>query len=67
VTTAETSDYRHWLDTLRRAGHVGSEIGHVLDTLAHERPFVGHVDLAWTYSFFDLDTGHGSVPAGSWV
>jgi hypothetical protein len=71
--TAETSDYRHWLDTLRRAGHVGSEIGHVLDTLAHERPFVaavpkaaladpsgplafvGHVDLAWTYSFFDLD------------
>jgi hypothetical protein len=71
--TAETSDYHHWLDTLRRAGHVGSEIGHVLDTLAHERPFVaavpkaaladpngplafvGHVDLAWTYSFFDLD------------
>jgi hypothetical protein len=71
--TAETSDYRHWLDTLRRAGHVGSEIEHVLDTLAHERPFVaavpkaaladprgplafvGHVDLAWTYSFFDLD------------
>jgi hypothetical protein len=71
--TAETSDYRHWLDTLRRTGHVGSEIEHVLDTLAHERPFVaavpkaaladprgplafvGHVDLAWTYSFFDLD------------
>lgn len=71
--TAETSDYHHWLDTLRREGHVGSEIGHVLDTLAHERPFVaavpkaaladpsgplafvGHVDLAWTYSFFDLD------------
>lgn len=71
--TAETSDYRHWLDTLRRAGHAGSEIEHVLDTLAHERPFVaavpkaaladpdgplafvGHVDLAWTYSFFDLD------------
>src|SRR5215470_8564713 len=71
--TPETSDYRHWLDTLRRAGHVGSEIEHVLDTLAHERPFVaavpkaaladpggplafvGHVDLAWTYSFFDLD------------
>lgn len=71
--TAETSDYRHWLDTLRRAGHVGSEIGHVLDTLAHDRPFVaglpkavlsdpdgplafvGHVDLAWAYSFFDLD------------
>ncbi|HWO25084.1 MAG TPA: hypothetical protein VNO30_40375 [Kofleriaceae bacterium] len=71
--TAETSDYRHWLDILRRTGHVGSEIGHVLDTLAHERPFVaavpkaaladprgplafvGHVDLAWTYSFFDLD------------
>ena len=71
--TAETSDYHHWLDTLRRTGHVGSEIGHVLDTLAHERPFVaalpkaaladprgplafvGHVDLAWTYSFFDLD------------
>lgn len=71
--TAEASDYRHWLDTLRRAGHVGSEIGHVLDTLAHDRPFVaalpkaaladpggplafvGHVDLAWAYSFFDLD------------
>jgi len=71
--TAEISDYRHWLDTLRRAGHAGSEIEHVLDTLAHERPFVaavpkaaladprgplafvGHVDLAWTYSFFDLD------------
>lgn len=71
--TAETSDYRHWLDTIRRAGHAGSEIGHVLDTLAHDRPFVaavpkaaladpggplafvGHVDLAWTYSFFDLD------------
>jgi hypothetical protein len=71
--TAETSDYRHWLDTLHRAGHVGSEIGHVLDTLAHDRPFVaalpkaaladpggplafvGHVDLAWAYSFFDLD------------
>jgi len=71
--TAETSDYGHWLDTLRRAGHVGSEIGHVLDTLAHERPFVaavpkaaladpdgplafvGHVDLAWAYSFFDFD------------
>jgi hypothetical protein len=71
--TAETSDYRHWLDTLRRAGHVGSETGHVLDTLAHDRPFVaalpkavladpdgplafvGHVDLAWVYSFFDLD------------
>lgn len=71
--TAETSDYHHWLDTLRRTGHAGSEIGHVLDTLAHERPFVaavpkaaladpsgplafvGHVDLAWTYSFFDLD------------
>ncbi len=71
--TPETSDYRHWLDTLRRAGHVGSETGHVLDTLAHDRPFVaalpkavladpdgplafvGHVDLAWAYSFFDLD------------
>jgi len=71
--TAETSDYRHWLDMLRRAGHAGSEIEHVLDTLAHERPFVaavpkaaladpggplafvGHVDLAWTYSFFDFD------------
>jgi hypothetical protein len=38
--TAETSDYGHWLDTLRWAGHAGSEIGHVLDTLAHERPFV---------------------------
>jgi hypothetical protein len=71
--TPETSDYRHWLDTIRRAGHVGSETGHVLDTLAHDRPFVaalpkavladpdgplafvGHVDLAWAYSFFDLD------------
>ena len=71
--TAGTSDYYHWLDTLRRTGHAGSEIGHVLDTLAHERPFVaavpkaalsdpggplafvGHVDLAWTYSFFDFD------------
>lgn len=71
--TPEVSDYRHWLDTLRRAGHVGSETGHVLDTLAHDRPFVaalpravladpdgplafvGHVDLAWVYSFFDLD------------
>jgi hypothetical protein len=71
--TAEASDYRHWLDTLRLAGHVGSEIGHVLDTLAHDRPFVaalpravladpggplafvGHMDLAWAYSFFDLD------------
>ncbi|HEX8111964.1 MAG TPA: hypothetical protein VF516_29735, partial [Kofleriaceae bacterium] len=55
------------------AGHVGSETGHVLDTLAHDRPFVaalpravladpdgplafvGHIDLAWAYSFFDLD------------
>ncbi len=71
--TAEASDYRHWLDTLRQTGHVGSEIGHVLDTLTHDRPFVaalpkaaladpsgplafmGHVDLAWAYSFFDLD------------
>lgn len=71
--TPELSDYRHWLDTLHRAGHVGSETGHVLDTLAHDRPFVaalpravladpdgplafiGHVDLAWAYSFFDLD------------
>jgi hypothetical protein len=71
--TAETSDYRHWLDTLRQAGHAGTEIEHVLDTLAHERPFVaavpkavladprgplafvGHVDLVWAYSFFDLD------------
>jgi hypothetical protein len=71
--TSETSNYRHWLDTLRQTGHAGSEIEHVLDTLAHERPFVaavpkaaladpqgplafvGHVDLAWTYSFFDLD------------
>lgn len=71
--TPDISDYRHWLDTLRRAGHVGSETGHVLDTLAHDRPFiaalpkavladpdgplafVGHVDLAWAYSFFDLD------------
>jgi hypothetical protein len=71
--TPETSDYRHWLDALRRAGHVGSETGHVLDTLAHDRPFVaalpraaladpdgplafvGHIDLAWAYSFFDLD------------
>jgi hypothetical protein len=71
--TTDTSDYYHWLDTLRRAGHVGSQIEHVLDTLAHERPFVaalpkaalaspegplafiGHVDLAWAYSFFALD------------
>jgi hypothetical protein len=71
--TPETSDYRHWLDMLCRAGHVGSEAGHVLDTLAHDRPFVaalpraaladpdgplafiGHIDLAWAYSFFDLD------------
>ena len=73
--TADTSDYHHWLDTLRRTGHARSEIGHVLDTLAHDRPFVaalpravladpdgplafvGHVDLAWAYSFFDLDDG----------
>jgi hypothetical protein len=71
--TTETSDYRHWLDMLRRVGHVGSDIGHVLNTLAHQRPFVaavpkavladpegplafvGHADLAWAYSFFDLD------------
>jgi hypothetical protein len=71
--TPDTSDYHHWLDTLRRAGHVGHQIEHVLDTLAHERPFVaalpkallaspqgplafiGHVDLAWAYSFFELD------------
>jgi hypothetical protein len=71
--TTDTSDYYHWLDTLRRAGHVGQQIEHVLDTLAHERPFVaalpkaalaspegplafiGHVDLAWAYSFFALD------------
>jgi hypothetical protein len=71
--TPEISEYHHWLDTLRRAGHVGSVTGHVLDTLAHDRPFVaalpravladpdgplaflGHVDLAWAYSFFDLD------------
>jgi hypothetical protein len=71
--TTDASDYYHWLDTLRRAGHVGHQIEHVLDTLAHERPFVaalpkaalaspggplafiGHVDLAWAYSFFALD------------
>jgi hypothetical protein len=71
--TTDTSDYYHWLDTIRRAGHVGHQIEHVLDTLAHERPFVaalpkaalaspegplafiGHVDLAWAYSFFGLD------------
>jgi hypothetical protein len=71
--TTERSDYYHWLDTLRRAGRVGNQIEHVLDTLAHERPFVaalpkaalaspdgplafiGHVDLAWAYSFFSLD------------
>jgi hypothetical protein len=71
--TPEASDYRHWLDVLARTGHAGSEIGRVLDTLAHERPFIaalpkaalsdpggplafiGHVDLAWAYSFFDLD------------
>lgn len=79
--TVETSDYHHWLDTLRRAGHAGSEIGHVLDTLAHERPFIaavpktvladpegplafiGHVDLAWSYSFFDLDDQPRRRPA----
>lgn len=71
--TTDRSDYHHWLDTLRRAGRVGNQIEHVLDTLAHERPFVaalpkaalaspqgplafiGHVDLAWAYSFFSLD------------
>jgi hypothetical protein len=71
--TTDRSDYHHWLDTLRCTGRVGSEIGHVLDTLAHERPFVaalpraalasphgplafiGHIDLAWAYSFFSLD------------
>ena len=71
--TTERSDYYHWLDTLRRAGRVGNQIEHVLDTLAHARPFVaalpkaalaspggplafiGHVDLAWAYSFFSLD------------
>lgn len=71
--TTERSDYYHWLDTLRRAGRVGNQIEHVLDTLAHDRPFVaalpkaalasqdgplafiGHVDLAWAYSFFSLD------------
>ena len=79
--TPETSEYRHWLDTLRRTGHAGSEIGHVLDTLAHERPFIaavpkavladpggplafiGHVDLAWAYSFFDLDDQPRRRPA----
>ena len=79
--TSDTSDYRHWLDTLARAGHAGSEIGHVLDTLAHERPFIaavpkavlsdpggplafiGHVDLAWAYSFFDLDDQPRRRPA----
>lgn len=70
--TAESSDYYHWLDTLRGVGHVGRGIEHVLDTLARERPFIaalpkaalaspegplafiGHVDLAWAYSFYDL-------------
>lgn len=79
--TPETSDYYHWLDTLRRTGHAASGIGHVLDTLAHDRPFlaaipkavladpngplafVGHVDLAWTYSFFDLDDRPRRRPA----
>lgn len=79
--TPETSDYRHWLDTLARTGHAGSEVGHVLDTLAHERPFIaavpkavlsdpggplafiGHVDLAWAYSFFDLDDQPRRRPA----
>lgn len=79
--TSDTSDYRHWLDALARAGHAGSEIGHVLDTLAHDRPFIaavpkavlsdpggplafiGHVDLAWAYSFFDLDDQPRRRPA----
>lgn len=79
--TPETSAYHHWLDMLRRAGHVGSETGHVLDTLAHDRPFVaalpraaladpegplafvGHIDLAWAYSFFDLDDRPRRRPA----
>jgi hypothetical protein len=79
--TPDTSAYRHWLDALRRAGHVGSEAGHVLDTLAHDRPFVaalpraaladpdgplafvGHIDLAWAYSFFDLDDRPRRRPA----
>jgi hypothetical protein len=79
--TPDTSDYRHWLEALARAGHVGSEVGHVLDTLAHEHPFVaalpkavlsdpggplafiGHVDLAWAYSFFDLDDQPRRRPA----
>lgn len=79
--TPEVSDYRHWLDTLAQAGHAGSEIGRVLDTLAHERPFIaalpkaaladpggplafiGHVDLAWAYSFFDLDDQPRRRPA----
>ncbi|HEX4421078.1 MAG TPA: hypothetical protein VH165_24340 [Kofleriaceae bacterium] len=79
--TPDTSDYRHWLDTLARTGHGGSEIGHVLDTLAHDRPFIaalpkavladpggplafiGHIDLAWAYSFFDLDDQPRRRPA----
>lgn len=73
--TPSHSAYHHWLDTLRRLGHVARDIGHVLDTLARDRPFVaavpkaalanprgplavlGHIDLAWSYSFQDLDDG----------
>lgn len=44
--TTDRSDYYHWLDTLRRAGRVESQIGHVLDTLAHERPFVAALPKA---------------------
>jgi hypothetical protein len=71
--TPDRSDYHHWLAMLGQAGHVRGGIGHVLDTLTQERPFVaalpkaalaspegplafiGHVDLAWAYSFLDLD------------
>ena len=71
--TPDSSDYLHWLQMLGRDGHVRTDLGHVRDSLARERPFVaalpraalaspdgplafiGHVDLAWAYSFLDLD------------
>lgn len=73
--TPAVSPYFHWLDTLREVGQIGPDIQYVLDTLAHERPFVaalpkaalanpdgpiailGHVDLAWSYSYRDVDDG----------
>lgn len=73
--TPMTSAYYHWLETLRGLDQVGPDIGHVMDTLARERPFVaalpksalanpegplavlGHIDLAWSYSYKELDDG----------